>query len=519
MDNNSVMVYNFRMKVAFYTLGCKVNQYETEAMKEKFQARGHEVVSNEESEPADIYIINTCTVTNLADRKSRQFIRRAKRTNPDAFVAVTGCYAQVDPEGVSQIPGVDLIVGTNEKQSLVEYIVSALEEGDHITGKDGRPSEMSTDNSEEISIRVRDYDDLDTYCSDGIINAMESRTRAYIKIQEGCNRFCSYCIIPFARGKVRSRDEEEILEEAAGLVERGFKEIVLTGINTALYGADKNCESDASGEERSGSFGLARLLKRIDEIPGDFRVRLSSLEPTVVNSGDVESILDSKRLCPHLHLSIQSGSDNILKSMNRHYSRAEYLEIVNMLRDRNPSFGITTDIIVGFPGETEEDFSETMDLVGTAGFSKVHVFRYSPRRGTKAAEMTNQVPSSIKATRAQLLSERADRVAKDFLDNQRGSIHRVLLEESIKEKGSSYMVGYTDNYIKVYVPIEAIKEQGCVGPSNKLAEGCEEPSNKLAEGCVEAAGKPANKWEALANRFVKVKIGETFEEGVLGEIV
>ena len=404
------------MKVGFLTLGCKVNQYETEALKEKFSRRGYEILGEGSDEPCDIYVINTCTVTNLAERKSRQFIRRAKKLNPDAIIGVTGCYAQIDPETIADIDGVDVVCGTNEKVNLPEYIERYVKE-------------------REASLHIKTYEELDSYCSDGIITAMESRTRAYIKIEEGCNRFCSYCIIPYARGRVRSRGEEEILAEARGLVDRGFKEIVLTGINTALYGSDIN-----------GS--LKSLLLKIDEIPGDFRVRLSSLEPTVVGIGEVESILDSKRLCNHLHLSIQSGSDNVLRLMNRRYTGQENLEIVKMLRNRDPGFGITTDIIVGFPGETKEDFLDSVNMVKDAGFSKVHVFRYSPRKGTKAAMMEAQVLGEVKNSRAKELSLIADEAASVFLDSMIGNEERVLFEE---KKGSS-MVGYSDSYIRVYAP-------------------------------------------------------------------
>ena len=403
-----------------------------------------------EDEAADIYVINTCTVTNLADRKSRQFIRRAKSINPDAVVAVTGCYAQMDSEKVAEIPGVNVVAGTNEKSKLIDYIEEHLAENN--------PSEG------DVSCHIKDYNDLDSYESDGIITAMESRTRAFIKIQEGCNRFCTYCIIPHARGRVRSRDEGEIIREATGLVERGFKEIVLTGINTALY-----------GDEYKG-FALAELLQKIDEIPGDFRVRLSSLEPTVVSRDDVISVLDSKRLCPHLHLSIQSGSDKILKSMGRRYNREEYLEIVKSLRERDPSFGITTDIIVGFPGETEEDFQDSLDMVRKAKFSKVHVFRYSPRKGTPAADMENQVSSEEKSRRAKLLIEEAERISKEFLESTKETVVRVLLEE----KKGTYIAGYSDNYTRVYVPF---------GDSPK----------------------------ELNNDFANIKLIEVFKDGMKGE--
>ena len=434
------------MKIGFYTLGCKVNQYETEAMKEKFIARGYEVVQDGEG-PADIYVINTCTVTNLADRKSRQFIRRAKSFNEDALIAVTGCYAQIDPDAVSKIQGVDIIAGTNEKQDIVSFVETALSK--------------KHESNESVMSHVLAYDQLDEYRSDGIIRAMDTRTRAFVKIQEGCNRFCSYCIIPFARGPVRSRDEEEIVEEVKGLVSSGFKEVVLTGINTALYGEERE-KKDSEG------IGLKSLLYRLDSLDGDFRVRLSSLEPTVVGINDVESILDSERLCNHLHLSVQSGSNNVLKLMNRRYTREDYFSIVEMLRKRDPYFGITTDIIVGFPGETEEDFADSLDLIKKAGLSRVHVFKYSPRKGTKAADLPNQIHPEEKTLRAKIMAEEAKLVAKKFNEKQRGLTTRILIEE--KTGDGAYLTGYSENYTRVYIPYidESLINTLIYGRMNKI---------------------------------------------------
>ncbi|MGN0710985.1 MAG: MiaB/RimO family radical SAM methylthiotransferase, partial [Anaerovoracaceae bacterium] len=333
------------MLIAIKTLGCKVNQYETEMLKERFQKKGHEIVN--ENDFADVYIINTCTVTSLADRKSRQYIRKMKKSNPKAVIAVTGCYAQVSPEEVAAIQEVDIVAGTNKKGELPELIEQYINE------------------KQENTISVVDgYEGLCEYMETGIITSMESRTRAYIKVQEGCNRFCSYCIIPYARGKVRSRRVKEVVEEAKSLISQGFKEIILTGINTALYGMEEGfAEADgmlAAGSAAGGNGnsiekceGIEILLKELEEIDGDFRIRLSSLEPTVINADYVKRLMKYKRLCPHLHLSVQSGSDKILKAMNRRYDRAEYLEIVRVLKEFDPGFGITTEIIAGFPGETE----------------------------------------------------------------------------------------------------------------------------------------------------------------------
>lgn len=300
------------MKAAFHTLGCKVNQYETEAMKEQFRSAGYEIVGEEE--PADVYIINTCTVTNLADRKSRQYIRRMKKQCPQAVVAVTGCYAQVKPEEVSALPEVDIVAGTGEKNHLLEYV-----------------GEYQQKRSKQT--HILEYDALTAYHDKGIITSMDSRTRAYIKIQEGCNRFCSYCLIPFARGQVRSRDPQEILLEAQTLLTHGFKELVLTGINTALYGTEENFSYPLSEAESSaGMHGIEIIVSRLNALEGDFRIRLSSLEPTVVDADYVKRLLAYPKLCPHLHLSVQSGSNAVLKAMNRRYTREEYLAIVHVLK-------------------------------------------------------------------------------------------------------------------------------------------------------------------------------------------
>lgn len=407
------------MKIAFHTLGCKVNQYETEAMKEQFAAAGHQIVGEENF--ADAYVINTCTVTNLADRKSRQYIRKMKKVNPDSVVAVTGCYAQVSPDEVSKIEGVNIVAGTGEKQNLLQYIEGYLLE-------------------EETQCHVKAYEELDKYQSSGIITSMESRTRAYIKIQEGCNRFCSYCIIPYARGKVRSRDLAEIAEEARGLIAKGFKELILTGINTALYGEDL------------GYGGIEPLIAELNALPGDFRIRLSSLEPTVINAQYVKSLLKYEKLCPHLHLSIQSGADHVLGLMNRRYDRSFYLDIVRVLKDFEPLYGITTDIIVGFPGETEEDFADSLRVIDEVGFCKVHVFKYSPRKGTKAAALAGQIAGEVKNSRSKALIEKAAEDARRFFALCKDAQRRVLFEE-ISEDG--LLTGYTDNYIKVYVPGES----------------------------------------------------------------
>lgn len=402
------------MIVAFHTLGCKVNQYETEALKERFAARGHRIAAD--GERADLYVINSCTVTNLADRKSRQFIGRARREAPEALIAVIGCYAQVKPNELASMEGVDLVVGINEKQRLPEIAE------EYMSGRD--PS----------AIHVLPRWELTDYRSDGIIRAMDSRRRAYIKIEEGCDRFCTYCIIPYARGRVRSRSPEEIFEEAAGLVKAGFREIVLTGINTALYGRDL------------GLRGVEPLIAGLDAMPGDFRIRLSSLEPTVVDAAYVKGLLAYPRLCHHMHLAVQSGADHVLGMMDRHYTRADFMDIVRVLRAADPHYGISTDIIAGFPGETEKDFAGSLSLVTEAGLCRTHVFKYSKRDGTPAAGMPDQVPDRVKNFRSAELIKIGQAAAAEFCRRSRGELREVLFER--EEEG--YWSGYTDNYIKVY---------------------------------------------------------------------
>ena len=423
------MVKDTEMRVAFHTLGCKVNQYETEAMKEQFKAAGASIVG--EDEAADVYIINTCTVTNLADRKSRQYIRRMKKKCPKAVVAVTGCYAQVKPDEVAALEEVDIVAGTGEKNNILFYVQQFLEE-------------------RQQQKHIKAYDELTCYDDKGIITSMESRTRAYIKIQEGCDRFCAYCLIPFARGHVRSRDPQEVTDEAAALVNQGFKEIILTGINTALYGTEEGfCYPLRDDEEAAGMSGIEIIIKRINELEGDFRIRLSSLEPTVINAEYVRRLMKYERLCPHLHLSVQSGSNHVLELMNRRYDRSEYLEIVKVLREYDPLYGITTDIICGFPGETEADFEDSLDMIRRVKFCKVHAFKYSRREGTAAALMEGQIPGEIKNQRSDLLIEAGERVSAGFMESCRGAVRPVLFEELCEER-NSLITGYTDNYIKVY---------------------------------------------------------------------
>ena len=459
------------MKVAFHTLGCKVNQYESEAMAQMFRDRGWEVV--DEQEFADVYVVNTCTVTAIADRKSRQYIRRMKKVNPDSIVAVTGCYSQISPDEVSKIKGVDIVTGTNEKSTLIDYVEEALaKRADAKTGQPDGPLRV-----------IHPYEELGVFEDLGTVTSTESRTRAYIKVQEGCNRFCTYCVVPYARGPVRSRPLADIVAEAKALIAAGYKELVLTGINTAmydmedrdLYATDGAAGTATAAEDSDEPFGIEKAIAAINELEGEFRIRLSSLEPAVVNADYVKRLFRYDKLCHHLHMSAQSGSDSVLKAMNRPYTRAQYLEMAKTLYDFDPCFGLSTDIIVGFPGEKERDFDESYALVAECGFCRTHVFKYSKRPGTKAAEMKEQVSPQDKQRRSDELQDAAGKAARIFFEVNiayagEGRAETVLFEEIVEArsdgagitKGDQLLTGYTGNYIRVYVPVDGAAEDGTV---------------------------------------------------------
>lgn len=428
------LCYNHCMKkFAIYTLGCKTNQYESQMLAELMKKKGWEEAP--EDAPVDAYIVNSCTVTAMADRKSRQYIRRMKRENPEAVVALIGCYPQTHPEDAKAIEEVDIILGTQNKQKVADLIEEAID-----AGPEGRKTAVSAE-----AFRQPGLEFPSEYCDHDPIFGSESRTRALIKIQEGCNRFCSYCVIPYARGPVHSRPLESVVKEAEGLVAAGFKEIVLTGINTALYG------SDWPGVEISG---IDAVVDAISSIPGDFRIRLGSLEPTVVNAEYVKKLFRYDKLCHHLHLSVQSGSDAVISAMNRHYTAAEYMDIVNALREFDPDYGITTDIIVGFPGESEEDLAASMKLAEEVRYLKVHCFPYSVRPFTRAALMDSQIPMDVKRERNLRLIEFADRVSLEFRAGLEGSRQRILVEEEAKIGSKAYWKGHASNFCPVYLPKE-----------------------------------------------------------------
>lgn len=402
--------------VAFHTLGCKVNQYETQAISGIFKNEGYSVVDFDEK--ADVYVINTCTVTSLSDRKSRQMIRKAKHTNPDSIVVVVGCYAQTAPDEVAKIPGVNLIVGTKERGMIPEYI-------------------KRIENGEEQINAVNDIMG-NRYFEELPVDSNIERTRAFLKIQEGCSQFCSYCIIPYARGPIRSRKKAEVLAEAEKMAHSGFKEIVITGIHVASYGKDTKESS------------LLDIIKEVNEIEGIERIRLGSIEPTTITEEFAEMAGNMPKLCPHYHISLQSGCDETLKRMNRKYTAKEYEEVVHRLRAHIPDVAITTDVMVGFPGETEEEFNKTYEFLKRINLYQMHVFKFSPRKGTPAAKFENQIPPEIKDIRSKLLINLSKENTHAFNKKHEGRTLPIIVEQNYKDS-EELMEGMTPNYIRVVV--------------------------------------------------------------------
>ncbi len=403
-------------KVAFETIGCKVNLYDTEAMMELFEKEGYTIVDFNDF--ANIYIINTCTVTNIGDKKSRQIIRRAKATNPDAIVVATGCYAQVSPKEVAKIDGVNIVIGNKDRHKIVEIIKQY--EKDY--NKD-------TLNCVSDIMQERIFEDLD-------ISNFKNRARVYLKIQEGCNNFCTYCIIPYARGVVKSREQDKILKEVRRLAESGFKEVVLTGIHILSYGIDLK-----------ESITLIDIIEKIHDIDKIERIRLSSIEPLIITDDFIKRIKKLPKFCNHYHLSLQSGSNKILEKMKRNYTKEQFEDAVNKLNKSFTNVAITTDIITGFPYETEEDFNESYDFAKKMKFAKIHSFPYSAKKGTKAATFPNQVDNKTKILRNKKMIQLSNKLANDFLNNNLNNEAYVLFENKNSE---GFYEGYTTNYIKVY---------------------------------------------------------------------
>jgi threonylcarbamoyladenosine tRNA methylthiotransferase MtaB len=429
-------------KIAFTTLGCKVNLYDTEAMQELFAEKGYQVVDFDDV--ADVYIINTCTVTNFGDKKSRQMIRRAKRHNPDSIVVAAGCYAQVAPEDIEAVEGINIIMGTKDRHKVVELVESYTDKTKVL-------------NAVTDIMAEKDFEPLH-------INKLTNRTRAYLKIQEGCNRYCTYCMIPFARGKVRSRQPNEVIDEVKKLAENGFKEVVLAGIHVASYGLDL------------GNITLADIIEKVHEIDGIERIRFSSMEPLAVTDEFVARMKALPKVCDHYHLSLQSGCDATLKRMNRRYTADEYSQAVDRLRAAFPDVAITTDIIVGFPQETDSDFEASAEFAKKVKLAKIHVFPYSPKTGTAAAKMSGQLSADVKNDRSKKLIEVSNKLNSKFLESFNGRVMPVLFET---RDANGYYEGHTTNYIRVLVKTE----------------------------------------EELKNKIVNVKIGDiAAEETVYGEV-
>ena len=402
-------------KVALHNLGCKVNAYETEAMQEMLENHGYEIVPFKEG--ADIYIINTCTVTNMADRKSRQMLHRAKKLNPDAIVVATGCYVQAQEENGQVDECIDIIIGNNKKKDLIEIL------------------ENHTPKSVIDINHTKEYEEMH-------LSKTAEHTRAYIKVQDGCNQFCTYCIIPFARGRVRSRAKEDVIREVTDLANNGYQEVVLTGIHLSSYGVD------LAGED------LLSLILAVHEVEGIQRIRLGSLEPRIITEEFAKTISELPKMCPHFHLSLQSGCDETLRRMNRRYTSEEYYEKCQLLRKYFDNPALTTDVIVGFPGETEEEFEKSKAFVDKVNFYETHIFKYSKRQGTKAAVMEGQVPEQIKTVRSNIMLEMDEKKRAEYEKAFVGREVEVLFEEKITKNDACYCVGHTKEYVKIALQTE-----------------------------------------------------------------
>jgi len=420
-------------KAALHNLGCKVNAYETEAMQQQLEERGYEIVPFDQK--ADVYIINTCSVTNIADRKSRQMLHRAKKLNPEAVVVAAGCYVQVASDALKEDDSVDIIVGNNNKARLADI----LEE--YMKDRQGDEGGYVLDIA-----RAREYEELH-------VSRLGEHTRAFIKVQDGCNQFCSYCIIPYARGRVRSRKPEDVEAEVKGLVARGYREVVLTGIHLSSYGTEHMEGSLVKGGDWD-SGPLWDLIERIHRVEGLERIRLGSLEPRIITREFAEKLAGLPEFCPHFHLSLQSGCDATLKRMNRHYTTEDYLRRCGILREIFDHPAITTDVIAGFPGETEEEFEETRRFLETVRFYEMHVFKYSKRQGTRAAVMEDQVSEQVKARRSDVLLELEKTMSREYRERFAGSRVSVLFEEAAEIGGKWYMMGHTPQYVRAALPLE-----------------------------------------------------------------
>lgn len=419
-------------KAALHNLGCKVNAYETEAMQQLLEEAGYEIVSFHEK--ADVYVINTCSVTNMADRKSRQMLHRAKKMNPDAAVVAAGCYVQTKEEEAKQDLAIDILIGNNQKNELVHRLDEFFAEREEA---DSKNAEKESDTNHQNKVEAVVDINHEPQCFEEMsLTKTAEHTRAFVKVQDGCNQFCSYCIIPYARGRVRSRNIESVLKEIRGLAKMGYQEVALAGIHLSSYGVD--CEES-----------LLHLIQEIHKIDGIRRIRLGSLEPQIVTEEFARELSSLEKICPHFHLSLQSGCDATLKRMNRKYTAAQYEEGCRLLRKYFTHPTITTDVIVGFPGETEEEFETTKAFLEKIHFYEMHIFKYSKRQGTRAAVMENQVPEEIKTKRSAELIALSERMSNEFRSYYLGREEEVLFEEPAEINGKTMYVGYTKEYVKV----------------------------------------------------------------------
>lgn len=442
-------------KVAFHNLGCKVNSYETEYVQQQFEKKGYEIVQF--GQKADIYVINTCTVTNIADRKSRQMLHRAKKINPDAIVCALGCYVQTDTEGALKDEAIDILIGNNKKADTLEIVEKYMLEH----------PEKNADNVLDLTVR-QPYESM-------FLEGSLEHTRVSVKIQDGCNQFCSYCAIPYARGRIRSRDLCEIQKEIENLSEKGFEEIVLTGIHLSSYGLDiKGQNSNYNDAAASGEYTnreLLEVIKEIGRIPGIKRIRLGSLEPRVITEEFLLGLKEIESFCPHFHLSLQSGCDSVLKRMNRHYTAEEFLEKIRLIRKYFEDAAIMTDVIVGFPKESDEEFEICRDFLNKADFYRVHVFKYSKRAGTVAAAMDGQIDEQVKEERSNKLIDDNALRERDFIKGHIGKKVSVLLEDEETIDGIKYRMGYTKNYIRCAVRSEDCDLDGIVNGIGRAVMG------------------------------------------------
>ena len=437
------------VKVAFLTLGCKVNSYETEAMIRLFCEQGADIGAFEEK--ADVYVVNTCTVTGIADRKSRQMLHRAKKQNKDALVVAVGCYAQEAGEALLEDKAVDLVIGNNQKSKVTELVAEVLQK----KGQEHRRALL-----EELSADS-EYEEL-------FVSDISEKTRAYIKIQDGCNQFCSYCIIPYVRGRIRSRASEDVIREVELLTEKGYQEVVLTGIHLSSYGNESEPGNKLDGRK------LAGLILALNAIPKLRRIRLGSLEPRIITKDFVDELIKAEKLCPHFHLSLQSGCDETLKRMNRKYTTEEYAVACALLREAFAFPAITTDVIVGFPGETEEEFETTCLFLERIRFAQMHIFRYSVRKGTRAEKIPNQVPEPVKALRSERLLELEKNLRNAYISENIGLEEEILTEDMITLDGKEYRSGYSKRYIRYVLDRNDVGENVIVtGIAEKLlTEDC-----------------------------------------------